>query len=138
MSKLYNTYIELKKENPETIYLFKSGIFFLAIDDDAYVLSKIFNLKIGKLTNNVVKCGFPCSSLNKYTTLFKAHNLHIKIIETNKNIIYSFTEYLQDRSIIELLELINSVDINNLSILEAYSFIENLKNRVYDIQGDNL
>lgn len=138
MSKLYDMYVELKRKNSETIYLFKSGIFFLAIDNDAYLLSKIFNLKIGNLTDSIVKCGFPCSSLDKYVTLFKAHNLTIKIIETDKNIIYNFKEYMQNTDIAKLLELISSVDINNLSITEAYCFIENLKNEVHNIKGDKL
>ena len=89
MSKLYDMYIELKNLNYETIYLFKSGIFFLAIDNDAYLLSKIFNLKIGNLTNSIIKCGFPCTSLNKYKNLFKVHNLNVKIIETHNTPIYN-------------------------------------------------
>lgn len=138
MSKLYDMYVKLKKQNSETIYLFKSGIFFLAIHNDAYLLSKIFKLKIGNLTDSIAKCGFPCSSLDKYVTLFKAHNLTIKIIETDKNIIYNFKEYMQNTDIAKLLELISSVDINNLSITEAYCFIENLKNEVHNIKGDKL
>lgn len=138
MSKLYDMYIELKNLNYETIYLFKSGIFFLAIDNDAYLLSKIFNLKIGNLTNSIIKCGFPCTSLNKYKNLFKVHNLNVKIIETHNNTIYNLKEYIQNDNIAQLFEFINSVDINNLSITEAYCFIENLKNKVHNIQGDQL
>lgn len=138
MSKLYNLYVELKKQNSNTIYLFKSGIFFIAIEDDAYCLSKLFNFKIGNLTETVAKCGFPCSSINKYSNLFKAHNLNIKIIENTTNTIYNFKEYAQDNSIIELLDFINSVDTNNLSITEAYKFIDNLKSKVFNIKKENL
>ena len=35
-------YSNVQKQNPEIIYLFKSGIFFIALDNDAYSLSNIF------------------------------------------------------------------------------------------------
>lgn len=135
MSKLYNTYLALKKQDSQTIYLFKSGIFFLALDKDAYTLSDIFHFKLGNLTDTVVKCGFPCSSFDKYSNLFKIHNLGFKIIELENNNVYRFNEYKQNQSIVELLEYISSVDVNNLSITEAYQWIEDVKNKVSDIRN---
>ncbi len=49
MSKLYDIYSSLKSNEPKsdkTLYLFKSGIFFILIDEDAKIASKILNLKI--------------------------------------------------------------------------------------------
>lgn len=77
-------YIELKQQNSKTIYLFKNGIFFIALNEDAYSLSNIFNFKISNFTPTIVKCGFPCSSFEKYEKLFNACNLEVKIIETEK------------------------------------------------------
>lgn len=81
MSKLYNTYEELKRENPDFIYLFKNGIFFIALDEDAYTLSNLFGFKLTNFTPNIVKCGFPCSSYEKYFKLFSACNLNFKVVE---------------------------------------------------------
>lgn len=44
-SKLYNKYIQLKKDCPEKLYLFKSGIFYISLDEDAKNFLKYFNLK---------------------------------------------------------------------------------------------
>ena len=137
MSKLYNTYLALKKQDSKTIYLFKSGIFFLALDKDAYTLSDIFHFKLGNLTDTIVKCGFPCSSFDKYSSLFKVHKLTIKIIELENNTVYHFHDYQQSKTITELLKTISSVDINNLSITEAYQWIEDLKNKAMDINNLN-
>ena len=136
MSKLYNLYLSLKKQDNETIYLFKSGIFFIALDEDAYNLSKIFNFKLGKLNDKIVKCGFPCSSFNKYFNLFKLHNLKTKFIEKD-NTIYDIKEYKQNKDISELLKMIESIDIENLSVVQAYKSIENLKNKVEIIKNSN-
>ena len=34
MSKIYNKYLELKEENNEKMYLFKSGRFYIFLADD--------------------------------------------------------------------------------------------------------
>ena len=45
MSKMYQRYQELKRVNPKNIYLFKSGIFYLFLADDARKMSAALSLK---------------------------------------------------------------------------------------------
>lgn len=135
MSKLYNTYLALKKQDSQTIYLFKSGIFFIAIDDDAHALSSTFDFKLSNLNSDIVKCGFPCSSFYKYYSLFQSHNLTVKIIEPDTNTSYGVNEYKQKKDITKLLEFINSIDIDNLSVYKAYKLIEDLKSKVAEINN---
>ena len=66
MSRLYSIYESLKRKDNKTIYLFKSGVFYLALSDDAIYLSNKFNLKLTNLNDSIVKCGFPISSIDKY------------------------------------------------------------------------
>ena len=49
MSKLYNNYLALKKENESTLFLFKSGIFYIFLDEDATKISNILGLKLTML-----------------------------------------------------------------------------------------
>ena len=63
MSKLYQKYQQLKKENPEKCYLFKSGIFYIFLEDDAKKLGPMLSLKITNLNDSVVKCGFPAETI---------------------------------------------------------------------------
>lgn len=127
MSKLYNTYVELKKRNSNSIYLFKSGIFFIALDEDAKKLSNLFNFKLSNFTPSVTKCGFPCSSLEKYIKMFNACNLTIKVIEPEGNTLYYLKDYTQNLHITEFLNSIRTIDINNLSIQGAYDLLEQLQ-----------
>ncbi len=133
MSKLFLMYDYLKKQNPNTIFLFKSGIFYLAIDQDAMYLSELLNLKLTPLNNDVVKCGFPSNSLEKYLKIFKAINLNVKIIDPEKNISYSPKEYEQDKSVQKILNDIQNMNINELSVSEAYQMLETLKQQVAQI-----
>ena len=43
MSKLFDVYKRLKKEDSETLYLFKSGIFYIFLDEDAKTINKFYN-----------------------------------------------------------------------------------------------
>lgn len=125
MSKLIETYNVLKNEDSETLYLFKSGIFFIALLEDAKILERKFGFKLTNLNEKTVKCGFPTASLEKYSKLFINNGLKFKIIENHKK--YSPSDYLLNENANTILEKINKVDIDNLSVSEAYSFIENLK-----------
>ena len=81
MSKLYNQYLELKKDNPSTHYLFHSGIFYLFLDEDAKELAPLLSLKLLPFTQDVSKCGFPEKGLTKYEAILKDNNIPYQIIE---------------------------------------------------------
>ena len=130
---MFQLYKQLKCKNNEYIYLFKSGIFYIALDDDAIYLSNLFNFKLTNLNSSVVKCGFPTSSIDKYTKLFSSYGIDFKLIDYDLNTIYSPKEFQLNSNIKDLLNSINSVDTDNLSISEAYSFIENIKEKVKNI-----
>ncbi len=126
MSKLIDMYESLKEQNPNLIYLFKSGIFYLFLDDDAKTVAPILNLKLTNLNQSTLKCGFPCSSYDKYSTVFKIHNLKIKIIETDNKIIYNLKDYNENIKVRNLLETIMSINTDTLSISETYKLIDEI------------
>ena len=132
MSKLYNAYISLKaneKNNENTLYLFKSGIFFICIDKDAEIDYRLLNLKLSNLNEDIVKCGFPIQSLNKYSNLLRLSNYSFKIIDLSKNESISINDFNFNNYTNELLQRISSVDTNSLSIKEAFSFIDDIKEK---------
>ena len=124
MSKLLNIYNNLKKQNSDIIYLFKNGVFYLALEDDAKFLSNEFNLKLVNLNSEAVKCGFPCASFDKYYIKLKIINKEFKIVDTNS--ISDIDTYLQNKKIKSLLYEIKDIDVNNLSVSNAFAFIEKI------------
>lgn len=131
MSKLVETYNNLKKENSGTIFLFRQGIFLIALDEDAKFLSEKFGLKLTNLNSTTVKCGFPSANSEKYLAKFKNENLDVKVLE--KNILYNPTEYSSNQNIEKILDSIKNVDVDNLSVFEAYTFIEKIKQDVENL-----
>lgn len=138
MSKLYDKYLFLKStedNSNKNLYLFKSGIFFIFLDQDAKIASSLLNLKLTFLTPEIVKCGFPINSLEKYKLLLTNSTYSLKIIDNTNDTIFNINEYSIDNKISELLYQIRNIDTNSLSIKEAYEFIDNIKNTANSIQN---
>ena len=139
MSKLYETYLFLKKsEDNNTLLLFKSGIFFIFLENDARIASNILNLKITHLNENIIKCGFPKNSLDKYLNLINQTSYKVKIIDSSNNTYYKTNEYVINEEIMQLLYKISKIDTYNLSIKEAYEFIDVIKSKAINLLGGNL
>lgn len=58
MSKLHKSYINLKNKDKEKVYLFKSGMFYIALDSDCEKLSQEFGFKKTKLNEQVENVDF--------------------------------------------------------------------------------
>lgn len=71
--KIYNYY---KTNDPNKYYLFKWGIFYYFISDDAEYFSLKYNFILTSF-GSTVKCGFPVKSLEKYLYLFNKENIMI-------------------------------------------------------------
>ena len=127
MSKLYSKYLSLKKEtNSSKIYLFKSGIFFLFIDEDAKMMSQLLQLKLTNLNPTVLKCGFPVNSLEKYMPLLEQTGKTIEIIDLEKNISSSPKKFIITKDVKDFITYLSSQNSNNLSVKEAYQFIDDV------------
>ncbi len=138
MSKIYNKYLELKSSpdhSTNTLYLFKSGLFFIFVDEDAKLVSNLLNLKLGNLNESVVKCGFPCNSLKKYLALFKSTPYNIEIISINsQELPVSSNNYLISEQLEHIATEILDLEIDNLSISQAYDFLYQIQNKIKAIK----
>ena len=136
MSKLIKMYKQLKQNNSETLYLFKSGMFYIFLDEDAKFVSQLLLLKLTNLNTEVVKCGFPHNSLEKYLTLLKnCTSRKVEIVENTSPI--TSTNNLLSTSLNSLFQYVRLLDINNLSIREAYSALEKIQNEIKNYPINN-
>ena len=134
MGKLYTKYIQLKKENSDVLYVFKSGVFFLFIDEDAQKINQALNLKLTKLNDTILKCGFPISAKDKYFELLKQTPYEIEIIENINSLPSTNIPLNLDNSIKNLIIKIKQTNIESLSIKDAYDFIKNIKESANKIE----
>lgn len=123
MSKIYNKYLELKEKDSSKYYLFESGIFYLFIADDAVKINNLLNLKLTHLNEEVLKCGFPINSVEKYKRLFDEKNLNVEFISKNsKSDDPNFYK--------EIINRIKSIDINSITPLEALNELNKIKEKL--------
>lgn len=112
MGKQLDIYKRFKAYNSDKFYLFKGGVFYYFLAEDA----EYFNRKCGfKLTvfGDSVKCGFPVSSLEKYLYLFKEENIEL------------ISEDIDPEKIV--IDIIKGTDLSNINPDDAVSILINLR-----------
>lgn len=130
MSKLLTTYTNLKKQDNETFYLFKIGLFYNFINEDASIMSNLLHLKITNLSPAIIKCGFPNNSFDKYIKVLLSLPYKIKIIDSlENNTLFELKNFETNKKIKKFIFKISEIDVNNISITEAYSLLEDLQEK---------
>lgn len=90
-------------------------------------MSNELGFKLTNLNPEYVKCGFPSNSFDKYMEKFHTLNHNVQIVNPNTDIPYTAKNFSSNVDIQNLLNEILSVDVNSLSVREAYSFIDKIK-----------
>lgn len=134
MSKLYKKYVLLKINNSNKIYLFECGIFYVFIDEDARIMANALNLKLTPLNSVIMKCGFPIKYADKYLNLLKILNYDIEIVPSDEHSSpTNVHNYLATQNLQCIIHNFLAIDINNLSIAQAFDILKDLQNKLKQI-----
>lgn len=112
MGKQLNIYNHYKTSDPNKYYLFKGGVFYYFIAEDAEYFSLKYNFILTSF-GSTVKCGFPVKSLEKYLYLFNKEN--IMLIEE---------DVTPEKIVINVLKKLN---IDKLEPKDALNVLINLR-----------
>ena len=121
MSKLYQKYLELKNQDSSKMYLFRVGNFYIFLADDAYKINEYMVLKLTYFSKNVEKCGFPVSSYEKYKKVFENLKLDVQLV---------MEDHDRMKLAVKILERLESINIENVSLKEAFDILYELKGYV--------
>ncbi len=81
---MYDVFLEFKLKYPKEVVLIKSGTFYVAMNEDAFILHKIFDYKLNEIKQGM-KVGFPLSCLGKIEK--KLQMLHVSyVVVTNDQV----------------------------------------------------
>lgn len=134
MSKLYKSYKNLKQNNPQKIYLFKSGMFYISLQEDAERLSNIFGFKITRLNEEVTKVGFPQNRLDYYSAKLNAmDNVEFEIVDSNYGQVKNYNDYLNNNKLKTITDSILKLDLDNTSFRQAYDILSDLKIKIEEV-----
>lgn len=129
MSKLLNQYKELKKKDSSIIYIFKVGIFYNILNEDARVVNNAIGLKLTDLGPEIVKCGFPIAKLEKYTKLLNTKNIKYQVIST-----LTSSNNIPNTSYDSIINYIKNIDLDNTSCKQAFDTLYNIQQKIKNIQ----
>lgn len=133
MSKLYKSYINLKEQDSNYIYIFKSGMFYIFIDEDATKISEIFGFKLVKLNDKINKCGFPISRLDYYIDKMQTRGIKFKIIDEDYSKIENYTDYMNNNKLKEIVNKIIKINLDEISFRQAYEILKDVKLEIMEI-----
>lgn len=79
-------YYRNKLNYRDYILLFKYGNFYEIIDNDAFIVNKLFNYKLNRISKNSssFKVGFPLSAIGGFTDKLESENINYVIIENDE------------------------------------------------------
>ena len=134
---MIDSYIDLKVTYKNYLIILKTGVFYICINDDAFILNKLFSYKIREF-NSYKRIGFPINSLNK--VLKRLERLNINYIVYDNKIItkVSFTNNSYNKYKIDIntyntylrrIKNINSIlvdRINSNNLKDILGRIENI------------
>ena len=136
MSKLFTMYQSLKSENSSDLYLFKSGMFYIFLDEDAKIISNLLHLKLTNLNSEIQKCGFPANSLGKYLALLKLIPYEVKIIDNTDSVSYTPKQFSINKEILDFLSDISILNVETLSVSQAFNFLSSIKEKAIKLLND--
>ncbi len=132
MSKLLNQYNELKKEDASCIYLFRVGIFYNILNEDAKIINEKLGLKITDLGPSIFKCGFPVSQLDKYIILLNQMKIKYKVIDNLPN--SNINDYMKNVEIKKILNKISNLDMNNTTFQQSFNLLVDIQKKLKEMQ----
>ena len=124
-------YNELKKEDASSIYLFRVGIFYNILNEDAKLINEKLGLKITDLGPSIFKCGFPVSQLDKYIILLNKLKIKYKVIDNLPN--SNVNDYMKNIEIKKVLNKITDLDMNNTTFQQSFNILLDIQNKLKGI-----
>jgi len=128
MSKLIQQYEKLKQQDPSAVYLFRVGIFYNILNEDAKIVNEKLGLKITDLGPNIFKCGFPISQINKYRGLLEQRNIKYQVIDNLPS--SNVNDYMNNVEVKKILNRICDIDMNNTTCQQAFNTLLDIQNKL--------
>lgn len=132
MSKLLNQYESLKKIDSSYIYIFRVGIFYNILNEDAIIMNEKLNLKITNLSPEICNCGFPVSTIDKYKKILNEKEIKYKIIDNLPNNMNTI-DYMNNIEIKQIINRIKNLDMNNTTFQQAFNILLDIQNKLKNI-----
>lgn len=140
MMKMIDKYNEAKIKNRKSIILIKSGIFYETFNDDAYIMSYLFDYKIKNLSNFIM-VGFPEKVIESIKDRLKKEKISYVVLDDNHQFVSDRSSFT-DSNYEVLLDIScksNDVEMeiekikNALEVLKGTKSIDDIINKIKEV-----
>lgn len=126
MSRIYEEYQRLKKINPNKLYMFKSGNFYIFIGDDLEKLKENLVLKETSFCKETNKWGFPLNAKDKWLNILNNLEYDVEVIEEIKT-----------TSMDELFNFVDKINIDELTPVDGLIKLKEVKEMFEYVRREN-
>ena len=139
----FEKYKELKFLNPNKLYIFENGIFYITYNEDADKIKEIFGFIIKQMGNAYRKCEFPIQYFDRYEKALNLKNIDFEIVENIENKSKTKIKNEYDLSVVdststrcnnimhlELIQMIKKVDLCSSTPIQALNLIAEMQNKI--------
>lgn len=143
----FEKFKELKFFNPDKLYIFENGIFYIAYNEDADKMKEIFGFLVKQMGNLYRKCEFPVKYFERYEKALKLKNIEYEIVDMcvksklkakarmNPNI--KLNESRCNNLIhLEVLQMIQKADLSSITPIQAMNLLAEMQSRIKDIKSE--
>ncbi len=134
-NKLYQKYLSLKIEDSNFFYLFQTPQKYIFIANDATRIAPLLNLELTNFNSVLMKCEFPSDCYKLYCDKMNDLKINFKIITISEDIFNCDLETcINSQTFDELISNFLNVEIDDLSISQAYSLLNELQNKIKEFK----
>lgn len=133
MSKLLKKYEELKKNDDKKTYLFRVGIFYNILNEDAKNVNEKIGLKITNLSPEIQKCGFPISQVDKYVDLLNKKGFQPILVDNLPNEM-NIVDYTNNIELKKIYNNILNLDMNNTTYHQAFDMLLSIQEKIRNLK----
>lgn len=123
-------YYKYKLQYKEFIILIRSGNFYETIDNDSFIMNKLFNYKLTRLSNTL-KCGFPINFLATVSDYLAEKHVSYVVVDGDSFEVFESEKNEYDNYKIDL-------DIIKYNTLRLEKITKLLNGLVYDKSSSSL
>lgn len=116
MSQIYDKYKKLKQQDKDKFYLFRSGNFYIFLEEDADKINEYVVLKKTNFCKEAMKCGFPVGSLEDYLKVFHNHGLKVEVVEQ-----------IGKKDLSQAMEILRNLDLDKITPIKALNILKEIK-----------
>ncbi len=133
----FEKFKELKFLNPNKLYIFENGVFYITYNEDADKMKEVFGFVVKQMGSIYRKCEFPVQYFERYEKALKLKKIDYEVVAVTKKKKKITADELDTQHSecsnlmhLEILQIIQKADLSKITPIQAMNILLEMQNRV--------